>query len=135
MMVFKKIVMMSKFGIHNYLIMTDRIKIYKIHGSVDWHYYDQESWEDNRICKIQEIEKYDTISNAFILIGTHNKMSDYIKDLYLELYYRFYKTLNNHNKLIVVGYGFNDRGINQKIFNWLYNPLNKVLIIDPANRK
>ncbi len=30
-----------------------------------------------------------------------------------------------------MGYGFNDRGINQKIFNWLYNPLNKVLIIDP----
>jgi len=113
----------------------DRINLYKIHGSVDWHYYDGESWEDNRICKIHEIEKYDTISNAFILIGTHNKMSDYIKDLYLELFYRFYITLNNHSKLVVVGYGFNDMGINQKIFNWLRNSSNKIVIIDPEVEK
>jgi len=109
----------------------DKIKLYKIHGSVNWQYYDQENCEDNQICKIPEIDKYDTISNSLILIGTHNKISDYIKDLYLELYYRFYKNLNNHNKLIIIGYGFNDRGINQKIFNWLYNPFNKLLIIDP----
>ena len=74
--------------------------------------------------EISLLDKFDTINNALILIGTHNKMSDYIKDLYLELYYRFYRNLNYHNILITVGYDFNDRGINQKIFNWLYNPSN-----------
>ena len=112
---------------------NDIIKLYKIHGSVNWQYYNQESWEDNRISKIalSKLHRFDIISNALIIIGTHNKMSDYIKDLYLELYYRFYKSLNSHNLLIVVGYGFNDRGINQKIFNWLFNPENKIIIIDP----
>ncbi len=111
----------------------DKIKVYKLHGSINWCSVDSINWEDNRIYKIPEsiIDTYDTISNAFILIGTHNKMSDYIKDLYLELYYRFYKGLNTHNKLIIIGYGFNDRGINQKIFNWLYNPSNQIIIIDP----
>ena len=110
-----------------------KIKLYKIHGSVHWQYYDTESWEDNRISKfpISLMEKFDTIANALILIGTHNKMSDYIKDLYLELYYRFYQSLNKHNCLVIIGYGFNDRGINQKIFNWLYNPSNKIILIDP----
>ena len=51
--------------------------------------------------------------------------------LYLELFYRFYKNLNSHNILITAGYGFNDRGINQKIFNWLYNPSHKIILIDP----
>lgn len=111
----------------------DKVKLYKIHGSVNWQYYNQESWKDNRIKKfpISLLDKFDTISNALILIGTQNKMSDYIKDLYLELYYHFYQSLNNNNCLIIVGYGFNDRGINQKIYNWLYNPSNRVLIIDP----
>jgi hypothetical protein len=62
-------------------------------------------------------------------------MSDYIKDLYLELYYCFYKILNSCNTLIVAGYGFNDRGINQKIFNWLNNPLNNLVLIDPNAEK
>jgi hypothetical protein len=111
----------------------NKINLYKLHGSVNWQYYDQESWEDNRISKfpIDRLEKFDTISNALILIGTHNKMSDYIKDLYLELYYRLYKILNSCNTLVIAGYGFNDRGINQKIFNWLNNPLNNLVLIDP----
>lgn len=110
----------------------DKIKLYKIHGSVNWNYYDSDDWEEKRIIKIpfSSIINIDTI-NSLILIGTYNKLSDYIKDLYLELYYRFYKTLNEHNNLIIIGYGFNDRGINQKIFNWLYSPLNSILIVDP----
>jgi len=115
----------------------DKVKLYKIHGSINWQYYDQESWEDNRISKfpIDMLERFDTIANPLILIGTRNKMSDYIKDLYLELYYRFYKILNSCNTLIVAGYGFNDRGINQKIFNWLNNPLNNLVLIDPNTEK
>lgn len=111
----------------------DKVKLYKIHGSINWQYYNQESWEDNRIIKfpIDSLEKFDTINNALILIGTHNKMSKYIEDLYLELYYRFYKILNSCDNLIIAGYGFNDRGINQKIFNWLNKPSNNLVIIDP----
>lgn len=111
----------------------DKVKLYKIHGSINWQYYNQESWEDNRIIKfpIDSLEKFDTINNALILIGTHNKMSKYIEDLYLELYYRFYKILNSCDNLIIAGYGFNDKGINQKIFNWLNNPSNNLVIIDP----
>jgi len=112
---------------------NDKIKLYKIHGSINWQYYDQYSWEDNRILKfpVNMIDKFDTINNALILIGTHNKMSDYIKDLYLELYYRFYRILNSSNDLVIAGYSFNDRGINQKIFNWLNNPSHNIVIIDP----
>jgi hypothetical protein len=111
----------------------DVLKLYKMHGSVNWRYHDQTSWQNNRICKIPLplLYSYDIIDNAFILIGTQNKTTEYIKALYLELYYRFYKTLNYHNNLIIAGYSFNDGGINSKIFNWLDNPLHRIIIVDP----
>jgi hypothetical protein len=39
--------------------------------------------------------------------------------------------LYSKNRLIVVGYGFNNREINQKIFNWPYNPIDRIIIVDP----
>jgi len=40
-------------------------------------------------------------------------------DIFLELHYHFYKMLRVHNCMLVVGYSFNDEGINTRIFDWL----------------
>lgn len=115
----------------NVFDMNSRIKLFKIHGSVNWHYFDEYSWNDRRICKVSPNIFWREPKRSIILIGSYNKPSKYIEGLYLELFYRFYKGLITNNQLIVSGYSFNDRGINNKIFDWLLTGDKKMIVIDP----
>ena len=47
------------------------------------------------------------------------------------MFCRFYHTLNNHSHLIVSGYSFGDKGINEKIIEWIYSGNKRMIIIDP----
>jgi len=109
----------------------NRIMLYKLHGSVDWYYYDEESWEDRRICKCTSEILWRDPRKPEILIGTYNKLAYYIKGIYLELFYRFYDTLNRHSHLIISGYSFSDKGINEKLIDWIYSGNKKMIVIDP----
>ena len=111
--------------------LDNRINLYKLHGSVDWYYYDETSWEDRRICKCTSDIVWRDPRKPEILIGTYNKLAEYIKGIYLELFCRFYKTLNMHSYLIISGYSFSDKGINAKIIEWIYYGNKKMIIIDP----
>ena len=111
----------------------NRIRLYKLHGSVNWYWHDNYSWEDRRICKCSnEVLWRRGVSKPILLIGTYNKLPKYTSGIYLELFWQFYKTLNNYSVLVVIGYSFGDRGINDKIFDWLLtHPYNKMVIVDP----
>lgn len=109
----------------------NKINLYKLHGSVDWYYYDETSWEDRRICKCTSDILWRDPRKPEILIGTYNKLAEYIKGIYLELFYRFHQTLNRHSYLIISGYSFSDKGINEKIIEWIYCGNKKMIIIDP----
>lgn len=109
-----------------------RIKLYKIHGSVSWYNYDEDSWEDRRICKCSKEILWRDPRRPIILIGTYNKLSEYIRGIYIELFYRFQRELNNYDTLIISGYSFSDRAINEKIIDWTYSfGKKKMFIIDP----
>lgn len=110
---------------------SERINLFKLHGSIDWYYFDETSWTDRRICKCTPEIVWRDPQKPIILIGTYNKLAEYIKNIYLELYYLFYKTLKEHNKIIISGYSFGDKGINDKIFDWLLTGNNRMIIIDP----
>lgn len=107
------------------------ISLYKIHGSVNWHYFDENSWKDRRICKVSHRVFWREPKRSILLIGTDNKLSAYIRGAFLELYYRFYKNLTSTDTLIVAGYSFSDEGINEKLFDWVLRENNKMIIIDP----
>lgn len=110
---------------------SERINLFKLHGSIDWYYFDETSWTDLRVCKCTSEIIYHNPRKPIILIGTYNKLAEYIKSIYLELFCLFYKTLKDHNKIIISGYSFGDRGINDKIFDWLLTGNNRMIIIDP----
>lgn len=110
----------------------NRINLYKIHGSVNWHFFDEYSWADRRICKVSPQVFWREPKRSVLLIGTDNKLYEYIRGAFLELYYRFYKNLLHTNFLIVSGYSFGDAAINEKLFDWVLQENNKMIIIDPC---
>lgn len=112
--------------------VDNKINLYKIHGSVNWHYFDEESWKDRRICKVSPNAFWRNPKKSILLIGTYNKLSEYNRNPFLELFYRFNSQLNKCTHLIVSGYSFSDKGVNEKIFDWLLTNSNrKIIIIDP----
>lgn len=111
--------------------LDNRINLYKLHGSVDWYYFDETSWTDRRVCKCSSEIIWREPRKPIILIGTYNKLAEYIKSIYLELFCLFYKTLNKHSTIVISGYSFGDKGINEKLFEWLLTGNNKMIIIDP----
>jgi hypothetical protein len=55
-----------------------------------------------------------------LLIGTFNKMLRYTSAFFLPLHSAFCRELERTDRLIVCGYSFGDKGINQHIVNWLH---------------
>ncbi len=63
------------------------------------------------------------------------KMFEYAgPDVFQNLFHLFYRRLilEEAENLVVLGYGFRDRGINNMIINWVHNsPEKRMVIIDP----
>lgn len=54
-----------------------------------------------------------------ILVGTFDKPLAYGTSVYAEQHFHFYESLRSVDRLVVVGYGFGDRGINNRVIEWL----------------
>ncbi len=121
----------------------NKLKLYKLHGSIDWHKYREENkdWRGDFIGKpvIDDIHHTKDENGKFInpidnkskiLIGTFNKLIDYNSGIFSDLFHLFSSKLKQNNLLIISGYGFSDKGINTKIMEWYYtNDENKILLI------
>lgn len=91
------------------------------------------------------IEKKDSVSEEFqlkrlhdevvpdFLSGITNKTRSYVEDdYYLVLFDHFKNNLEQSEILIVVGYGFQDPGINDYIENHFLMKHKKMIVIDPS---
>ena len=122
----------------------NRINLYKLHGSIDWFRYRVAGmdWRGDFIVKpmISDVQHLKDKNGNYldpplenttkILIGTFNKIIDYNSGIFFDLFSLFVTILDNHNYLIISGYGFGDKGINTKIIEWYYkNPKRKIIVI------
>lgn len=106
--------------------LTSEVKIpfLKLHGSIDWYRY-----RDGKVRRIppnlypQRIE----VDGAFLyaedvprmlLVGAFNKLSDYGSGIFRELRHCFRSTIGKANTMVVCGYGFGDRGVNNELIDW-----------------
>jgi len=111
-----------------------KIKLYKLHGSIDWRIYEQD-WK-KYLCKVPLSWSPETGFSLYppLLIGTTNKILNYSTQFYLDIFYNFYKSLQESEILILSGYGFNDKGINSQITNWKTKTgkeeIRKIIVID-----
>ena len=104
--------------------------LYKIHGSVNWQRYNKNG--NDTWCKNGPgHDKRNVPENEHtILCGTYNKMFGYHFGIFAELWARFYLKLMEHNKLIIAGYGFEDRAVNNALSHWCDRENKKIMIID-----
>jgi hypothetical protein len=113
--------------------LDNKVKLIKLHGSLDWYHKNKENILDDVIYKQDNMSHgLDEEEDSSFLIGVYNKTEQYSYKIYNELFHYLYHTLNNNNLIIVSGYGFQDTTINLYLSNWLIkNHRNKVILIHP----
>ncbi|MCM1042077.1 MAG: SIR2 family protein [Bacteroides sp.] len=130
------------------------IRLYKLHGSVDQVFFKEE--EDGmlypKVClKLVKgvgletlLKKRDGIIEQAdwtnfcpnFLTGKKSKERQYGESiLYDNLFRAFKKNLSSSNRLIIIGYGFKDEGINNIIYNNFKYALGQIYIVDPVPSK
>jgi len=111
----------------------DTLKLFKLHGSVDWAYCagNPVSNYTNYWCKGRGA---DTTGNVGMLIGTTNKIVDNIAhDIFTELFILFHNRLKELNTLVTYGYSFRDHAVNMQVINWMFNDPSHMLIVFDIN--
>lgn len=99
-----------------------KIRLYKLHGSVNW-FFDQEE---------EEVKEgiHDEV-RPLIVFGSGPKIQSY--DPFLTLLSRFREKLKEASLFVVIGYSFQDRYINNILIQSLNSGINKkMLVIDPG---
>ena len=109
------------------------INLYKIHGSIDWkraQYNDSNRDVIIRGSFNNGILNIPIEDEKIILCGTLNKMFQYHQGEFAYLWTRFYVKLMQCNRLIIAGYGFGDRAVNNSLIHWIGRVNRRMLIID-----
>ncbi|MGV8019299.1 MAG: SIR2 family protein [Ignavibacteria bacterium] len=129
------------------------LKLFKLHGSLQWYRlrdYDKEKnittdfyakvLRNHWYCKNA---KGDIIGNTLesypiFLTGSYNKLPSYSTGIFRHIHEQFIDCLYNTNILLMSGYGWNDRGINIYLFEWVLSSPDRKLILlheDPESIK
>jgi hypothetical protein len=118
------------------------LRLFKLHGSIDWFNYRPNHRGDDLLLQVPDYQESFTapdggrwiclIGRPEILVGTLNKMLRYTGYIYAHMFSLFWTELINSDVLIISGYGFNDKGINNRIVDWTYSAYDKrIVIINP----
>ncbi len=126
-----------------------KVGIFKLHGSVDWFRFRPYGgdWcdeligippngnpEDTR--NPQGKKQFAPDNRPMILIGTTNKILQYVKPIYADLLSRFYSSLQDSGRLVICGYGFGDKEINTQISYWVFSSRDfRITIVDTDPEK
>jgi SIR2-like domain len=108
---------------------AEKVHLFKLHGSLDWWRfpdfrflqprlgrtgggpYHQRNWQGN---------EFPHGAGPAILVGTFNKMlGQALGGPFLDLLCLFRRRLFQTSRLVMVGYGFGDKGVNGQLVEWL----------------
>lgn len=125
-----------------------KIKLYKLHSSISWYDYKLGDENDTEITFEVPLDKTDRdvindidskyynargSGSASTLIGTYNKLYEYSHGIFHNLFCLFTKNMRMVDSLIVCGYSFRDKGINNLIIEWLNQSIDKKIILIHEN--
>lgn len=105
-------------GIDKYEPVENLVYLYKLHGSINWH--ETESL-DNNYFEIEELPPCEIErEKAMLIYPTPTKQDKSLGSPYVDLFREFQnKLLEPHSVLFIIGYGFNDRHVNDIIYRAL----------------
>jgi len=133
------------------------VRLFKLHGSINWRRFRPREaqneaplgnpWREEYVgirsnpelesVKDAQGRKHEELDRALFLAGTFNKMFSYLNHTFLELHYRFHRALGETTRLVVSGYGFGDKGINNRITDWMCSASSsdarKMILIEPRS--
>lgn len=119
---------------------NEKVNLIKLHGAINWFHLREEKNGMNidryGIPTHQDVQHLKAEDGNWLtwlgctpvfLCGSYNKLMDYNFGIFADLQHQFYRSLNKHDVMIMSGYGWNDRGINGRIFEWLSSSSSKRL--------
>jgi len=125
------------------------IRLLKLHGSIDWYRFRPDgsnSWYDDLLGIYQGRYLSDARGpggvgliadeRPLLLIGSFNKIPEYTRRIFLDLYYQFRRLLDRTTILVSCGYGFADKGINERILEWVYGDRKRrIVLVEPKPKE
>jgi len=127
---------------------NNRLKFYKLHGSVNYYaltlaesgeqlmvkrdYGVGEMYREHFNERIKKFEYDSPFSRQYpsYLTGTTQKIIRYAEPFYNNLFDHFKSNLKNSEQLIVIGYGFQDKGINEILETDYLKTGKSIIVID-----
>lgn len=130
---------------------SNQLRLYKLHGSIDTHRIMNSESTNDRIKSLYGIHDYmkevkdndgklsyeNCVTNSFpdYLSGTTEKLLSYSDPYYSQLFEHFETALPKCEKLMVIGYGFWDSGINKFLQKEIIDNGIPITAIDPYEPK
>ena len=121
-----------------------KVNLYKLHGSNNWYRlrnYDKKTnsttdfyakvLRNHFRCQNAKGEHIGSTLEHYpiFLTGTINKLADYNFGIVRDVHLKFDEVLFKHNIIIMSGYGWNDKGINGRLMEWILSSQDRKLIL------
>jgi hypothetical protein len=119
-----------------------KVRLFKLHGSVNWFRFRKKEGDVfNDRYGIQvggdsvfvRDEHGNLLNNLDVtphfLTGINNKILAYGSGPVAEMHWWFHKQLKECTTIAMSGYGWNDKGINTRLMEWLHKPGNRRLVV------
>lgn len=105
-------------SIDKYEPVENMVYLYKIHGSINWH---ETEHKMNNYFNIEELSPQQlSLEKSVLIYPTPTKQDKSLGVPYVDLFREFQnKLLEPHSVLFIIGYGFNDRHVNDIIYRAL----------------
>ncbi len=124
----------------------NKINLFKLHGSINWHRFRKTTEEngkeitrDSYALALNPDHEHCIDSSGQMLIdlggkpifltGSYNKLTSYNFGIFNHMHHQFDEKLFDHKYIIMSGYGWNDKGINGRLMEWISSSLDKKLIL------
>ena len=122
-----------------------RLSLLKLHGGVNWFRFRPnraQPWLEDYVgvptaeYSESRMDSHHRAHNLLdslpiFMIGSWDKLARYTDEVYLEIYYAALQALRLSDVLVVVGYGFGDKGINKLVADWMCrSSKNRLVAVD-----
>jgi hypothetical protein len=127
---------------------AQKVRLFKLHGSIDWFRFRPHGGDvfsdrygiqvsgNTFQCQNASGELLGNLDiTPHFLTGAFNKIVAYGYGPFAEMHWWFHKLLHDHNRIAMSGYGWNDKGINIRLIEWLHSSGQRRLCVMHENPK